>query len=275
MTISVRSNNPALVALQNLNSNQESLSTVQNRVSSGLAVAQARDGGAVWAVAQGQRSDLNALAAVRMSLDRAQSIADVASTAGTTVSNLLLEMKEKVLAATDTSLDSTSRGLLDNDFKSLLKQVSQIIQDATFDGANLLNGSSASLRFMANADSSSFITLSGQDMTLGGAIMTLASTASISTATLASSVMTTLASTITNVNQALGNLGSQSRQISAHNSFVSRLDDALTSGIGNLVDANMSKESARLQALQIQQQLGTQALSIANQAPSTILSLFR
>ena len=275
MTISVRSNIPAQIALQNLTSTEQNLSTVQNRVSTGLSVAQPRDGASAWAVAQGQRSDLHALAAVRMSLDRAQSIADVASTAGTSVSNLLMDMKEKVLAATDTSLDPTARSLLDNDFKTLLKQISQVIQDATFDGANLLDGSSTSLRFMANSDSSSFITLSAQDLTLGGAIMTVASTASISTSTLASSVMTTLASAITNVNQALGNMGSQSRQITAHNSFVSRLDDAVTSGIGSLVDANMSKESARLQALQIQQQLGTQALSIANQAPSTILSLFK
>ena len=275
MTISVRSNNPAQVALQNLNTTQENLTTVQNRVSSGLSVSQAKDGAATWAVAQGQRSDLNALAAVKMSLDRAQSISDVATTAATSVSNLLLEMKDKVLAATDTSLDATSRASLNNDFKTLLKQVTQITQDATFDGANMLDGSSTSLRFMANSDSTSYITLSGQNLSLGGSIVTLASTASISTVTQANSVLTSLTSSITNVNQALGSLGAQSRQITAHNGFVSRLNDALTAGIGNLVDANMGKESARLQALQVQQQLGTQVLSIANQAPSIVLSLFK
>lgn len=275
MTISVRSNNPAQVALQNLNTTQENLATTQNRVSSGLNVARAKDGAAVWSVAQGQRSDLNALAAVKMSLDRAQSISDVAIAAGTTVSNLLLEMKDKVLAATDSTLDATSRAALNNDFRTLLKQVAQVAQSATFDGANLLNGSSASLRFMASSDSTSFITLSGQDLTLGGAILTLPSTASISTTTLASTALATLTNSITNLNQALGNLGAQSREVTAHSGFVSRLDDALTTGIGNLVDANLATESARLQALQVQQQLGTQALSIANQAPSIVLSLFK
>ena len=275
MTISVRSNNPAQVALQTLNATQDNLATVQNRVSSGLNVSKAKDGASVWAVAQGQRSDLHALAAVKMSLDRAQSIADVAVTAGTSVSNLLLEMKDNVLAATDSSLDATSRSALNTDFRTLLSQITCIVQDATFDGANMLDGSAGSLRFMANSDSNSYITLSGQNMSLGGALITLAATASISTVTLANSAMTSLTTSITNVNQALGTLGAQSRQVTAHNSFVSRLDDALTAGIGNIVDANLSKESARLQALQIQQQLGTQALSIANQAPSIILSLFK
>ena len=76
-------------------------------------------------------------------------------------------------------------------------------------------------------------------------------------------------------NAALGNLGSQSKEISNHNLFVQKLSDQLTTGVGNLVDADMAKESARLTALQVQQQLGAQALSIANQAPQVILSLFR
>jgi len=275
MTISVRTNTPAQVALQNLNATQDNLATVQNRVSSGLSVAKAKDGAATWAVAQGQRSDLKALSAVKTSLDRAQSIADVAVTAGTSVSNLLLEMKDKALAATDTSLDPTARTALNVDFKTLLQQVARIVQDSTFDGANMLDGSSGSLRFMANADANSFLTLSGQNLSLGGAIVTLAASASISTVTQANTTLATLATSITNVNQALGTLGAQSRQITAHNGFVSRLDDAVTAGIGNIVDADLSKESARLQALQVQQQLGTQALSIANQGPSIILSLFK
>ena len=275
MTISVRSNNPAQIALQNLNTTQENLATVQNRVSTGLNIAQAKDGAAIWSVAQGQRSDLKALSAVKMSLDRAQSIADVAVTAGTSVSNLLMEMKDKALAASDTSLDATSRSAMNVDFKTLLKQVARIVQDSAFDGANMLDGSSASLRFMANADANSFLTLTGQNLSLGGSIVTVASTDSISTVTQANTALANLTTSISNVNQALGTLGAQSRQVTAHNAFVSRLDDAVTAGIGNIVDADLSKESARVQALQVQQQLGTQALSIANQGPSIILSLFK
>ena len=87
--------------------------------------------------------------------------------------------------------------------------------------------------------------------------------------------LVSLTASIANVNQALGNLGAQAKQIEGHNKFVSKLTDVLQAGVGNLVDADIAKESARLQALQVQQQLGAQSLSIANQAPQIILSLFR
>ena len=276
MAISVHTNQSALVALQNLNKTNDDMAGVQNRISTGLKVQGAKDNASVWGIAQAQRADLGALGAVKMSLDRAQSIADVAMTAGETVSDLMLQMKEKVTAAMDPSLDTVARTALDSDFKALLRQITQVVSDAEFDGANLLDGSlGASIRFLANADATSYITLSGKDMSLGGAIVTMAATASISTATLATSIQTALSTSISNVNQALGDLGAQSRQIEAHNTFVSKLSDVLNTGIGNLVDADLAKESARLQALQVQQQLGAQALSIANQQPQIVLSLFK
>jgi len=212
---------------------------------------------------------------VRMSLDRATSIADVASAAGQTISDLLVQMKEKVVAAMDPSIDTASRTALDSDFKSILRQITQVTSNATFDGANILNGSVAQIKFIANADATGFITLSSQNLSLGGAIITVASTASLGTITFATSVLTSLTTSISQTNAALGNLGSQSKQIANHSSFVSKLTDQLTAGVGNLVDADLAKESASLQALQVQQQLGAQALSIANQAPQIILSLFR
>jgi flagellin len=276
MAISVHTNQSALVALQNLNKTNDDMAGVQNRISTGLKVQGAKDNASVWGIAQAQRADLGALGAVKMSLDRAQSIADVAMTAGETVSDLMLQMKEKVTAAMDPSLDSVARTALDSDFKALLRQITQVVSDAEFDGANLLDGSlGASIRFLANADANSYITLSGKNMSLGGAIVTMAATASISTATLATSIQSALSTSISNVNQALGDLGAQSKQIEAHNTFVSKLSDVLNTGIGNLVDADLAKESARLQALQVQQQLGAQALSIANQQPQIVLSLFK
>jgi flagellin len=276
MAISVHTNQSALVALQNLNKTNDDMAGVQNRISTGLKVQGAKDNASVWGIAQAQRADLGALSAVKMSLDRAQSIADVAMTAGETVSDLMLQMKEKVTAAMDPSLDTVARTALDSDFKALLRQITQVVSDAEFDGANLLDGSlGASIRFLANADANSYITLSGKNMSLGGAIVTMAVTASITTATLATSIQTALSTSISNVNQALGDLGAQSRQIEAHNTFVSKLSDVLNTGIGNLVDADLAKESARLQALQVQQQLGAQALSIANQQPQIVLSLFK
>ncbi|WP_304170719.1 flagellin [Phenylobacterium aquaticum] len=275
MTISVHTNKSALVALQNLNKTNDELNDVQNRINTGLSIANAKDNASVWAIAQGQRSDIGALSAVKMSLDRAQSISEVSLAAGGNVSDLLVQLKEKVVSAQDASLDVQSRTALDADFKSILRQISQITQNAAFDGADILDGTTASIRFLANADANAYITLSGQDMSLGGGIITIASTASITTVTLAAQALTDLNASIGNVNQALGNLGAQSKQIEGHNKFVSKLTDVLQAGIGNLVDADVAKESARLQALQVQQQLGTQALSIANQAPQIILSLFK
>ena len=276
MSISVHTNKPALVALQNLNQTNDQIAEVQNHINTGLKIATAQDNAAVWSIAQNQRADIGALNAVKMSLDRANSIAEVSMTAGESVSDLLVQLKEKVVAAMDTSIDTASRTALDGEFKSILRQLGQVTDNAAFDGANLLNGSvPGSIQFLANASASSFITLSTQDMSLGGAIITIPNTASLGSVTLATQVLGQLNASIVNVNQSLGALGSQAKQLSAHNDFVSKLTDTLQSGVGNLVDADLAKESAHLQALQVQQQLGVQALSIANQSPQMILQLFK
>jgi|KBSSwiStaDraftv2_1062776.scaffolds.fasta_scaffold216801_3 flagellin len=280
MSISVHTNASALTALQNLNNTNSDLTEVQARVSTGLKISNAKDNAAIWSIAQGQRADIGALAAVQMSLDRAKSIAEVAMTAGESVSDLLVQLKEKVVTAQDPSLDTASRNAVNADYKSLLRQITQVVQNSTFDGANILDNSiPGGIKFLANADANSFITLSNKDMSLGvgapGGIITMTAASSIGTVTLAGAVLTQLNASIVNVNQALGDMGSQAKQIEAHNAFVSKLTDVLTSGVGNLVDADLAKESARLQALQVQQQLGVQALSIANQAPQVILQLFR
>jgi flagellin len=277
MSISVHTNKPALVALQNLNSTNDKIGEVQNHINTGLKIATAKDNASVWSIAQNQRADIGALGAVKMSLDRANSIAEVSMTAGESVSDLLVQLKEKVVAAMDTSIDTASRTALDSEFKSILRQIVQVTQNATFDGANLLNGSVAggNIQFLANSAASSYITLSSQDMSLGGSIISIPPDASLPSVSLASDVLTQLNESIGNVNQALGSLGSQSKQIASHNDFVQKLTDTLTAGVGNLVDADMAKESAQLQALQVQQQLGAQALSIANQSPQMILQLFK
>lgn len=274
--VSVHTNKSALIALQNLNKTNDALADVQSRVNTGLKIGNAQDNAAIWSIAQGQRADIGALSAVQMSLNRAQSIADVSMTAGESVSDLLVQIKEKVVAAMDTSIDTASRTAIDSDFKSLLRQIGQVVQNASFDGANLLSATAgSSIRFLANSDANAFITLSARNMSLGGSIITMAATASLSTVTLSTGILAQLETSMRNVNQALGGLGSQARQIEAHNKFVSKLMDTLETGVGNLVDADLAKESAKLQALQVQQQLGTQALSIANQAPQVILQLFQ
>jgi flagellin len=276
MTNSVHTNASAAIALQNLARTNENLSGVQSRISTGLKVQGAKDNAAIWAIAQQQRADTSALSAVRQSLDRATSIADVALAAGESISDLLNQLKEKVVAAKDTSLKTQSRELLDADFKALLRAISSAVENAAFDGGNILDGSLTNgLKFLANADATSFITLSSKDLSLSGSIISLGLADSLLTVTGATTALNKLDDSITALNKSLGDIGAQAKQIAAHTTFVSKLTDTLESGIGNLVDADLAKESARLQALQVQQQLGAQALSIANQSPQIILSLFQ
>ena len=131
------------------------------------------------------------------------------------------------------------------------------------------------IAFLANAEATSFITLESKNLSLSGTIITLSTANSLVTVSGAAQALTRLNNSITNLNSALGEMGAQAKQIAAHTTFVAKLADTLEAGIGNLVDADLAKESARLQGLQVQQQLGVQSLSIANQAPQIILSLFQ
>ena len=276
MALSVHTNTSAMIALQNLNKTNEDIQGVQNRINTGLKVAGAKDNSSVYAVAQGMRSDIGAYGSVSSSLDRAVSIGDVAMAAGESISDLLIQMREKATAALDPSIDTFSRQAYDSDFKQLLDQVRVVLNNAEFDGANLLDGSQTNgIAFLADADATRSVTLGGQNMSISGSIVTLANNASLGTVTLSANVLTAIQTSLDNVNQALANLGSDLKKIEAHRTFVGKLTDSLTKGVGNLVDADLAKESARLQALQVKQQLGVQALSIANQAPSSILGYFR
>lgn len=276
MSLTIQTNKAAMTALQNLNATTENLQGTQNKIGTGLRISSAKDNSAIWAIAQNQRADIGGLAAVKMGLDRAQSIGDTALTAGQSISELLVQMKEKVVAAQDTSITTTSRNALDADFKALLNQITQVIRDASFDGAKLLDNSlPGGIRFLADADGTAGITLSNQDLRLGQAVITLSAGASLSTLTQARVSLSRLNASIDNVSLALAKMGAQVKQLQNHNTFVSKLSDSVEAGVGNLVDADLAKESARLQALSVQQQLGAQALSIANQAPQIILSLFR
>jgi flagellin len=277
MAMSVLTNKSALVALQALNATSDRLTDVQGKINTGLKVAGAKDNAAVYAIAQGQRADTSALSAVKMSLDRASSITDVALTAGQQISDILVQMKEKVAGAADPSASLETRQAFDDEFQTLLTAIQQFANSATFDGANILNASqTADLQFLANVDANSYVSLTPQDFTVSGTIISLdGSVLTGSTNSNALTVLGDLDSAIANVTAALAEMGAEAKQIEKHNIFVSKLADVLETGIGNLVDADLAKESARLQALQVQQQLGAQALSIANQSPQIILSLFR
>ena len=275
MTNSVNTNAGAMIALQNLNRTNMELEQVQSRINTGLSVAGAKDNGGIYAIAQRMRSEVSGYKAVQDSLNRAVSTVDVALAAGEAISDLLIEMKEKALASADSSLDTASRSALNEDFKALRDQINTIVSNAEFNGTNLINNSVASITALANADGSNTITVLDENLSLGGGVVTIAATASYATATQADTIASQLGTSLDNVNAALARLGTKSKALEIHSTFVTKLSDSLTEGIGNLVDADLARESARLQSLQVKQQLGIQALSIANQSPQSILSFFR
>lgn len=273
--LSVNTNVGAMVALQFLNQTNAELQMSQGHINSGLKVASPKDNGAVYAIVQNMRGNVAGYSAVSDSLNRGVSTIDVGISAGQSVSDLLNELKNKALAAADGSLDTASRNALNADFTALRDQISTIVQNASFNGTNMVDGSTVNFQALASSDGTKRITVSGQNLKLSGAIVTMKSTGTISTLAKASTMIATVNTSIQNLNSALAKLAAGVKKFSIQHDFVSKLVDALNAGIGNLVDADMAVESARLQSLQVKQQLGVQALSIANSAPSITLSLFR
>src|SRR5579864_3406231 len=164
MSFSVNTNVGAMVALQNLSTTQSDLMTTQNRINTGLKISSAKDNAAVWAIAQNQRATSDSLNSVISSLQRGQSTVDVALSAGNSVSDLLLQMKEKALAAADTTLDTTSRSALNDEFTSLRNQITQVVGNAVFNGGNMVKSGGTTVQALANADATSVITVAAQDL---------------------------------------------------------------------------------------------------------------
>jgi flagellin len=273
--LSVNTNSGAMIALQYLNKTEGDLQTTQTHINTGLKVATAKDDGATFAIAQNMRGNVSGYHAVSDSLNRGVSTVDVALSAGQSISDLLNELKSKALAAADASLDTASRNALNADFTALRDQITAIVQNANFNGTNLVDGSVSTITALASADGTKKITVAGVPLKLSGSVVTIKTTSTISTQAKASSMISIINASVQNVNAALAKLAAGSKKFTIQNDFVSKLVDTLNSGIGNLVDADMAVESARLQSLQVKQQLGVQALSIANSQPQIILSLFR
>jgi flagellin len=289
MAFSVNTNAGAMAALQSLNSTNRSMETTQSRITTGLNVASTKDDSAKYTVAQTLRGDLGKLNAVTSSLNNAKSVSDVAVAGAEQISDLVNQMKSKTLEASDAGLDVESRTAISKDLVALKKQINTIIDGSDFNGVNLLkdggttDGAVSALQSISSDDTLSianqgFTTLATAafgDSATDTTITALEDADPAAGATAASDLSDELDTFFDAVKTSLSDLGAASRQIDGQLTFNSNLTDVVTSGIGNLVDADLAKESASLQALQVQQQLGVQALSIANQAPQTLLSLFR
>ncbi len=280
MAFSVNTNAGALFALQSLNKTNRQLDVTQGRINTGLKVASAKDNAAVFAIAQGQRADLAGLGQVKSSLDRASSSINVALAATEAVSDLLTQLKEKATAATDPGADAASRTAYNDEFKNLVAQIDTVVNNAEFNGVNAVKASGNAIAALtalpdgANTAGAYSITIAATDLSASTGLG-LASTVTVSTAAKASSALALITTAETTVNGMLSKLGAGAKRVDIQRDFTDKLSDAIEVGIGSLVDADLARESANLQSLQVRQQLGLQALSIANQAPGSVLSLFR
>lgn len=261
MANSINTNVGALVALQNLNATNRDLAITQNRVNTGLKVATAKDNGAIWAVAQSQKGQISALDAVKNSLSRGQSIVDVGLAAGDSIMDALKEMKNLSMAIEAGTATGEDTSAYEADFDSLVGEITKTIGAASFDGVSAFTATTGGVRTGLDATDVADVgvDLAIADLTVAAGTYTSAS----------------VDAGIAAASSALQALGTQSKSFERTATFVGKLQDSLEQGVGNLVDADLAKESAKLQSLQTKQQLGVQALSIANQAPSVLLSLFR
>jgi len=294
MAMSVNTNVGAMAALQALNTTSKGLAQVQSRINTGLNVASTKDDSASFTIAQNLRGDLGGLKAVSSSLSRAKSVTDVAVAGAEQVSDVVNQMKTLAKQASDEGISADSRAAYNKDFVALRDQIDTIVDSSSFNGTNLLKtggGSVTALQSLNNkAATPATDTYAPDTLTVANQTMELAATetkattatngvlgkdSQIANAADAKAMVSTLDTLGSSINTKLSTLGSASRKIDAQQSFAGKLSDTIESGISNLVDADLAKESAKLQALQVKQQLGVQALSIANQAPATITSLFR
>ncbi|WP_292051260.1 MULTISPECIES: flagellin [unclassified Brevundimonas] len=265
MANSINTNRGALVALQTLNQTNKALETTQNRVNTGMKVSSAKDNGAIFAIATSQRAEMGAQDAVKQSLQRGQSIVDVALAAGETVVQALTELKSLAVAIQDATGDTATK--LNNDFSAIVTEINTAITGAKFDGVNLFTDTTA--RSVTTNTSGGTFSLST------GAATHPITGAGADLNTVANRTAANVDAAINSFTGVLADFGTKSKSLERQLSFVGKLQDSLETGIGNLVDADLAKESARLTALQTKQQLGVQALSIANSSSSILLGLFR
>ena len=271
---SVNTNVAAMQALQSFAAINAEMDEVLTHISTGLRISSPKDNPAIWAIAQNQRGQVSALDSVTGSLQRGQSIAGVAITAGESISDTLEQMRTLALAAMDYPPGDPARAALNDQYLSLRKLIDITANSASLGGVNLVSaGSAGNVRSLANADATQTIDVDHVDLTTGGAA--LSGLPADLTGVLTTATLDGITGAEKAVTSAVSKLGTGSKALDNYLGFIGKLQDTLEASIGNLVDADMAKEPAKLQALQVRQQLAIISMRIANQAPSILLQLFR
>ncbi len=279
---SVNTNIGAMIALQSLNMTNTQLGAVQKQVSTGFRVADATDDGAAYAIAQNVRSTVGALTSANQQLGGVQGLLSTTQSGLNNITTTMHSMRDVLVKLSDGNVQGNDRTNYEQQYKSLLANVQTFVQDASYNGKTLIgdltgsNGTFGRVAVARNEVGSSYgITTYSGSALYGSIAFTSTSLNGASTVAALITASGTFINQLNAVGQALNTVGSETNYVSNQISYNSDKVSSLNSGLGALVDANLAQESAQLQSLQIRQQLGTQALSLANQAPQTLLSLFK
>jgi flagellin len=281
---SVNTNVGAMIALQSLNRTNTDLAAAEKQVSTGFRVADSTDDGAAYAIAQGVRSTVGALTSANQQLGNVQGLLSTTQSGLNDISNIMASMRTVLVKLADASVTGNDRLNYISQYQTLLANVKSDVQDAGYNGKTLIGnitGSSGTMAHMSvvrNENGASYSIASYSGSALYGSIAytaTVLGGAGSVAAVIGTAATATFMNMQNSVGKELNTVGSAVNYVSNQIKYNNNKIDALNAGIGALVDADLAKESAQLQALQIRQQLGTQALSLANQAPQTLLSLFK
>ena len=272
MSNSINTNVGAMVALASLRTTQSALQVASKQVQTGYRVADAQDDASTFSVAQGIRGNLQAFQAVQGSLANGVGLGTVTQAALTNISNLIGNLQAKITQLADGSIGNNQRTIYAADFSAMTSQISNFITQANYNGVNLLSNNSAAKTFLSDTSASTLTVSTGSTVFTAFTTFTTSSVSTVSGATAALTSLNTFANTVAAV---LGTNAADTRSLQLQSNFVNAVVDATTTGLGAIVDADIGKASASVQALQVRQQLGIQSLSIANQQPSVLLGLFR
>ena len=289
---SVNTNIGAMVALQSLNKTNDDMAVTQKRISTGLRVADAKDDGAAFAVAQKVRANVAGLTSANEQLGSAKGVVDTTLSSLNAISSKMGDIQKTLVKLADAKVVGDERTAYADQFKKQVAEVDRFILDSTYNGYSLLNtaaqtatkgdittvrnevGATFTISQVATADNLTFSTAANPATAVAAPTQAQAQ-AMLDGASTGAGAPKNFKDVMTAIGNALNQLGNDSNAVDAQITYNKSKMDALETGIGALVDADLAKESAKLQSLQIRQQLGTQSLSIANQAPQSLLSLFR
>jgi flagellin len=269
---SVNTNVGAMLALSSLRTTQTFLDAASKQVQTGYRVADAADDASTFSVAQGIRGNLQAFQAVQGSLANGVGLGTVTQAALTNISNLIGNLQAKITQLADGSIGNSQRTIYAADFSAMTNQISNFIAQANYNGVNLISNNSAAKTFLSDTSASTLTVTSGSTVHTAFSAFTASSVSSASAATSALTSLTTFSNSVAAV---LGSNASDTRSLQLQSNFVNSVVDATITGLGAIVDADIGKAAAQVQALQVRRQLGIQSLSIANQQPAVLLGLFQ